>query len=53
MNYLTNDPVQLRLALKTTAQVGVGALMILQFIYPERFAITGLYDEVKELARVL
>lgn len=53
MNYLTNDTVQLRLALQTTAQVGVGALMLFRYVYPERFAITGLYDELKQLAKDL
>ncbi len=53
LKYLTNDPVQLQLALKTTAQVGVGALMLFRYVYPERFAITGLYDELKQIAKDL
>jgi len=53
MNYLTNDPVQLRLALKTTAQIGVGALLLFRYVFPERFEITGLYNELKELAKDL
>lgn len=51
LNYLTNDTVQQRLALETTAQVGVGALMLFRYVYPERFAITGLYDELIQLAK--
>jgi hypothetical protein len=50
MGYLTKDPLQIRLALRTTAQVGVGALLLFRNIFPERFEITGLSDELKHLS---
>jgi hypothetical protein len=53
MSYLTNDPLQIHLALRTTAQIGIGALMLYRFVYPERFAITGLYDELVQLSKDL
>jgi len=53
MSYLTNDPLQIQLALRTTAQIGIGALMLFRFVYPERFTITGLHDELALLAKDL
>ncbi len=43
-NYLNQDSVALRAALKTTAQVGVCALSLFRVIYPEHFDITGVTD---------
>lgn len=43
-SYLDEDSVALRLALKTTAQVGVCTLSLFHAVYPERFNILGLTD---------
>ena len=41
-NYLDEDSVALRLALKTTAQVGACTLSLFRAVYPERFDLLGL-----------
>ncbi len=43
-NYLDQDTLALRAALKATAQVGVCALSLFRAVYPERFAILGVTD---------
>lgn len=48
-NYLDQDSVALRLALKTTAQVSVCALSLFRMIYPERFTILGVTDLLRHL----
>jgi hypothetical protein len=48
-NYLDGGTVALRLALKTTAQVGVCSLSIFRTIYPERFDILGLTDSLRQI----
>jgi len=53
VDYLTNDSAQQHLSLKTTAQVGIGALMLFRYVYPERFEIVGLYEEIKQLSQGL
>jgi len=48
--YLEGDSIQLRLALKTTAQVGVCSLSLFRSIYRERFnilGVTGAMDHIK------
>lgn len=50
MNYLDGDSVRLRLALKTTAQVGVCSLTLFRSVYKERFdilGVTGAIDHIK------
>ncbi len=50
MIYLEGDSFQLRLALTTTAQVGVCSLSLFQSIYKERFnilGVTGAIDHIK------
>lgn len=48
-NYLDRDSVQLRLALKTTAQVGVCALSLFRSVYPERFKILSITDFLRHV----
>ena len=48
-NYLDQDSVALRAALKTTAQVGVCALSLFRVIYPERFDIMGVTDLLRDV----
>ncbi|MEO8023695.1 hypothetical protein [Polaromonas sp.] len=48
-NYLDQDSVALRAALKTTAQVGVCALSLFRVIYPERFDIMGVTDLLRHV----
>lgn len=47
--YLQEDGIQLDLALKTTAQVGVWALSIFQLIYPAKWELLGIKHELVEL----
>jgi hypothetical protein len=50
MIYLEGDSIQLRLALKTTAQVGVCSLSLYRSIYRDRFdilGVTGAIDHIK------
>ncbi len=50
MIYLEGDSIQLRLALKTTAQVGVCSLSLFRSICKERFdilGVTGALDHIK------
>jgi hypothetical protein len=42
LNYLTNERIVIELCLKSSAQIGVLCLKILELILPERFRITGL-----------
>ncbi len=53
MNYLTADSIQLQLALKTTAQIGIGALVLFRSVFAVRFKIVGLSDEIDRVARGL
>lgn len=48
-NYLDQDSVALRSALKTTAQVGICALSLFRVIYPERFDIMGVTDLLRHV----
>ena len=51
--YLQGDGLQLDLALKTTAQVGVWALSIFQLVYPEKWELLGIKHELIELKKHL
>ena len=49
--YLEGNSDQLKLALKTTAQVGVCALSLFRSVYRERFdilGVTGALDHIKK-----
>jgi len=48
-NYLDQDSVALRAAMKTTAQVGVCALSLFRAVYPERFDIMGVTDLLRHV----
>ncbi len=48
-NYLDNNSAALRLALKTTAQVGVCTLSLFRNVYLKRFDILGLTDLLRHL----
>lgn len=47
--YTDGDSDQLRLALRTTAQVGVCVLGIFRLVYKERFDLVGLTDALDTL----
>lgn len=49
LSYLSGDTPAFRLALKTTAQVGVCSLLIFKNIYSERFAILGIDKTLDKL----
>lgn len=48
-NYLDSDSFALRLALKTTTQVGACTLSLFCAVYPERFDILGLTDLLRHV----
>jgi hypothetical protein len=47
--YLDSDSFALRLALKTTTQVGACTLSLFRAVYPERFDILGLTDLLRHV----
>jgi hypothetical protein len=47
--FLTNNPVLIAVALKTAVEAAVGALKTFRLIFPERFAIMGMDDEIEKL----
>ncbi|GKX34551.1 MAG: hypothetical protein MnENMB40S_21690 [Rhizobiaceae bacterium MnEN-MB40S] len=47
--YLQDDGLPLNLALKTTVQVGMWVLHIMQLIYVQRFQLLGIKDALEEL----
>ena len=51
--YLEADPEQLKLALKTTAQVGVCALSLFRSVYRERFDILGVTEALDHIKKGL
>lgn len=51
--YLQADGVQLDFAMKTTSQVGMLVLTLYQLIYPERWMLLGIKEELVELRRGL
>jgi hypothetical protein len=53
MEYLSADSLQLRLALRTTAQVGLCVLGIFRLVYKERFDLVGLTEVVDQLRKGL
>ena len=52
-HYLTDDKDRIVHGMKTTAQVGVGALWIFRLAIPTRFEIMGLVERIEELAQGL
>lgn len=46
---LTNNPVLISVALKTAVEAAVGALKTFRLIFPERFAIMGVDDEIEKI----
>lgn len=51
--FLHGDSLALDHALKTTAQIGLGSLMVFRLIFRERFDLLGLRDTIDALGRVL
>jgi len=51
--FLHGDSAALVHALRTTAQIGLGSLLVFQLIYNERFDILDLRDTIEELKRAL
>lgn len=51
--YLHGDSAALDHALRSTAQTGLGSLLVFQHIYKERFDILGLRDTIESLKGVL
>jgi hypothetical protein len=52
-NYLHDDPLPLKLALRTCAQVAVCCLRIFQLVYKERFELLGLTVQIERASRGL
>lgn len=51
--YLEGDSDQLRLVLKTTAQVGVCTISLFRPLYKERFDILGVTDDIDDIKKEL
>lgn len=51
--YLHDDSIHLDHGLKTTAQVGLGSLLIFQQVFRERFQILGINADIDELRNSL
>jgi hypothetical protein len=49
VSYLQGDGLQLQLALKTAAQVGVCTLALFERVLPERYAILGINQDIASL----
>ncbi len=47
--YLSGDTPAFRLALKTTAQIGLCALLIFKNVYSERFSLLGIDEKLSSL----
>ena len=47
--YLHGDGVSLEQALKTTAECGLGSLLVFRFIFAERFALLGISEKMDRL----
>ncbi len=47
--FLTDNPVLIAAALKTAIEAAVGALKTFRLIFPERFAIMGVDDDIEKL----
>ena len=48
---LNNDPIVFTIALKTCAQVGICSLKIFKLVFPERFDLLGISDDIDKLSR--
>ena len=49
VKYLHGDDMALEATTKTTAQIGLGALLILEIVFTERFRILGVSAELAKL----
>ena len=47
--FLTDNPVLIAVALKTAVEAAVGALKTSRLVFPERFAIIGVDDEIEKI----
>ena len=47
--YCHGDGPALEHALKTSAQIGLGSLLIFRFIFPDRFAVLGISERIDRL----
>ncbi|MXS82759.1 hypothetical protein [Nitrosomonas oligotropha] len=53
ITYLEGNSIQLKLTLKTVAQVGVNVLSLFRAVYPERFNILGITDGLRHIKKGL
>jgi hypothetical protein len=51
--FLHGDSPALDHALRSTAQIGLGSLLVFQLIYKDRFDLLGLHDTIESLKGVL
>jgi hypothetical protein len=51
LSQLNNDPMMFIMALKTCAQVGICSLKIFKLVFPERFDLLGISDEIEKLSQ--
>ncbi len=50
LNYLAGDSIQLRMCLKSNAQVGVLCLRVFEVIFETRFSLLGLPEDIKRIS---
>jgi hypothetical protein len=53
LKYITDDPILIKVCLKSTAQIGVLSLKILELVIPERFQLTGLDRKLERVSKGL
>lgn len=50
LSQLNNDPMMFIMALKTCAQVGICSLKMFKLVFPERFDLLGIPDDIEKLS---
>jgi len=48
---MNTDPMMLTMVLKTSVQVGICTLKIFNLVFPERFDLLGISDEIEKLSK--
>ncbi len=51
LSQLNTDPMMFIMALKTSAQIGICSLKIFKLVFPERFDLLGISDEIERLSQ--
>lgn len=51
LSQLNNDPMMFIMALKTCPQVGICSLKTFKLVFPERFDLLGISDDIEKLCQ--